>query len=74
MPDGYIFATGILNAFPMTEYYPKSLRDELYIIAKNYQRYLERQELKKRYLKWDYMINKSRLKKEGEKSCGRYSK
>ena len=74
MPEGYLFATGILNAFRMSDYYPKVLRDELYIIAKNYQRYLERMEIKKKYLRWDYLINKARLEKEGEHAHGRYSK
>lgn len=73
MPEGYIFATGILNALPMTDYYPKSLQNELYIITKNYQRYLERQQIKKRYLKWDYLINKARLEKESEIEYGGYS-
>lgn len=74
MPEGYIFVTGILNAFPMTAYYPKSLRDELYIIAKNYQQYLERQEIKKKYMRWDYLINKAKLEKGEEQTHGRYSK
>lgn len=73
MPEGYIFATGILNAFPMTDYYPKALRDELYVITRNYQRYLERQEIRKKYLRWDYLINKARLEKEEERAYGRHS-
>lgn len=68
------FQSELIPAFPdESDYYPKALRDELYVITRNYQRYLERQEIKKKYLRWDYLINKARLEKEEERVHGRHS-
>lgn len=68
------FQSELILAFPdESDYYPKALRDKLYVITRNYQRYLERQEIKKKYLRWDYLINKARLEKEEERVHGRHS-
>lgn len=60
LPDAYIYAVGILNSIRLTDYYPKILKNELYIIAKNYNNYLKKQSIKKRYMRWDYIIGKEK--------------
>lgn len=62
----YVYATGILNSLPLTDYFPKKLRDELYIIAKNYAVHKKENVLRQKYQHWEYVIykNKSAIKKE----------
>lgn len=60
MEDAYTYAVGILNSIQMTEYYPKKLRNELYVITRRYARYLEGQRRKLKYMRWDYTMWKRR--------------
>lgn len=53
--SAYIFANGILNAFPMTEYYPDSLKGELYLIVRNYRRHLGEKKRREKYYHWAYI-------------------
>lgn len=57
MENAYIYVNGILNSVALTDYYPKKLQAELYVIAKRYSQYLEGQKIKKKYMHWDYIIN-----------------
>ena len=66
MSDAYIYAVGILNSIHLTDYYPKKLKDELYIIAGNYAFYKKENELRKKYQKWEYVIQKRNLIKQKE--------
>ncbi len=47
IPEAYIYVVGIMNAIQMTDYYPQELKYQLYVIAKNYSRFLEEQAVKK---------------------------
>ncbi len=54
----YVYAIGILNSVPLTDYFPKQLKDELYIIAKNYAAHKRENALQQKYQDWEYVIYK----------------
>ncbi|MDO5424858.1 MAG: nucleotidyltransferase domain-containing protein [Eubacteriales bacterium] len=60
IPDAYVYAVGILNSIKLTDFYPQRLKDELYLIARNYGFHRREQEVQRRYLNWDYLIGRKR--------------
>lgn len=54
MPEAYVYVVGILNSIQMTDFYPQKLKNELYIIAKNYNGFLKQQAEKKKHMLWAY--------------------
>lgn len=52
--SAYIFVNGILNSFPMTEYYPEKLKCELYLMSKEFRQSLEEKRRKGKYYHWAY--------------------
>lgn len=73
MDDAYVYVVGILNSVHLTAYYPKKLKDELYIIAGNYCVYKKENALKRKYQRWEYAIQRRRLKQEEMESNGKTS-
>lgn len=53
--NAYIFANGILNAFPMTGYYPEKLKNELYVIMRNFRYHIGDKKRKEKYYHWAYV-------------------
>lgn len=64
--DAYVYAVGILNSVHLTDYYPKKLRNELYIIAGNYAKHKKENAIRKKYQNWEYALRRRYLmRKEG---------
>ena len=66
MDDAYIYAVGILNSIHLTDYYPKKLKDELYIISGNYSKHKKENELRRKYQRWEYALKRRSLNREKE--------
>ena len=57
-PFGFIFLFGIMNGYKLTEYYPRTLKAELYQIHKCYERYLREKNEEKKYDRWKRILEK----------------
>ena len=74
MEEAYVYVNGILNSIPLTDYYPKKLRAELYLIAKRYSQYLEGQQIKRKYMNWDYVLQNNWKENKNGRTAERYRK